>query len=790
MRSTRSWSRDLGMGMRFAFAGGREGWSRALLTAMGVGLGVALLLLAAAVPGALSARDARDAARSDWTYDSQTEAKKADNTVLVVRADTTFREKSVRGRLVEPEGPRAPLPPGVKEYPKTGAMVVSPKLKELLDSGSGKLLRERLPYEIVGTIGDQGIVGSQELSFYATLPDLAKKAPDSQVMRLDRWGRAEKPSTQAPDPILVLLTVIVIIVLLMPVGVFVSAAVRIGGERRDKRLAALRLVGSDGLMTRRIAAGEALAGALLGLVLGAAFFLIGRELAGQMELMDVSVQSRDLVPSPLLTLLVVAAVPAAAVGVTLFTLRSVVIEPLGVVRTARPSRRRLWWRLLLPIAGVGLLYPMLGQGRDGGAFNEYLVVSGVLLLLIGVTALLPWLVETTVARLGSGGVAWQLAVRRLQLSSGTAARMVNGVAVAVAGAIALQMLFAGLSGEYTEATGKDTTRAGMEVSAQFDQLVGYETAFNKTEGVRQASAFATLYVGNQAYFKPESQNGRYLRATIGSCESLKEVAELPSCKDGDVFRIGRDDGTYESSDYDVGGKDQGLLKTGSTVYYNVDDNSDEVAPWTVPSGVKPAQAIDDPTGDRRYGVLITPKATSKGMAKAAWGSVYLSLDDSVPDAADFARNTAARLDPASEPMMWHDTKVSEEYDKIRTGLLVGAACVLGLIGASLLVSQLEQLRERRKLLSALVAFGTRRRTLSLSVLWQTMVPIALGLILAAVIGIALGAILLRMTGESIHIDWAGVFTMTGIAAGVVLVVTLLSLPPLLRLLRPDGLRTE
>jgi hypothetical protein len=32
--------------------------------------------------------------------------------------------------------------------------------------------------------------------------------------------------------------------------------------------------------------------------------------------------------------------------------------------------------------------------------------------------------------------------------------------------------------------------------------------------------------------------------------------------------------------------------------------------------------------------------------------------------------------------------------------------------------------------------------------------------------------------------------MTGIGAGVVLVVTLLSLPPLLKLMRPDGLRTE
>jgi hypothetical protein len=35
-----------------------------------------------------------------------------------------------------------------------------------------------------------------------------------------------------------------------------------------------------------------------------------------------------------------------------------------------------------------------------------------------------------------------------------------------------------------------------------------------------------------------------------------------------------------------------------------------------------------------------------------------------------------------------------------------------------------------------------------------------------------------------------VLAMTGMGAGVVLAVTLLSLPPLIRLMRPEGLRTE
>ncbi|MGQ4272389.1 FtsX-like permease family protein, partial [Nocardiopsis changdeensis] len=82
-------------------------------------------------------------------------------------------------------------------------------------------------------------------------------------------------------------------------------------------------------------------------------------------------------------------------------------------------------------------------------------------------------------------------------------------------------------------------------------------------------------------------------------------------------------------------------------------------------------------------------------------------------------------------------------------------------------------------------FGTRRRTLSLSVLWQTAIPITLGLALASTVGLTLGAVLLKMTNTAIRVDWASLLSMTGAAAGVVLAVTLLSLPPLLRLMRPD-----
>ena len=785
--SPRQWATDLAMGARFAVTGGREGWVRMTLTAVGVGLGVALLLLCTALPNVFAARGKVEDARYDSTFLYSDKAPpKADNTFLIAGADTTWHDDDVRGRLIEPEGKRAPLPPGVDSFPGNGEMVVSPALKDLLASDGAKLLRERLPYKVTGTIGESGLIGSHELAYYAGASGL-KLTEFSPVHRLTGYGRPDADvAPEKTDPVLLLMILVVFVVLLTPVAVFIAAAVRFGGERRDRRLAALRLVGSDSHMTRRIAAGEALAGALLGLVVGTGFFTIGRQTLGSTELLGVSVWPSYLDPSPALAALVAVSIPVAAVLVTLLAMRGVVVEPLGVVRAAKQRRRRLWWRLLPPLAGLAMLYPMIGKGRENGDFNQYYVIGGVLLLLIGITALLPWVVEAVVVRLGKGALSWQLAVRRLQLSSGTAARMVNGIAVAVAGAIALQMLFTGTESQYTKATGQDPGRVGIQVEfSDRKPLSGVEREFTGTKGVRAAVSLANLEYG-QARRDPEHSGG----LTVGNCTALRELATLPSCEDGDVF-VTRTRSHYENPS---NADEIAVVKPGRQLYldpsYGDSTERGMEAPWTVPANVRVVNARKDPLVETNS-LLVTPAALPAKAAPALVSEgVYLRLDPSVPDSREYIRNVAARIDPLASTYSWSATQEDAKYTSIRTGLFVGSAFVLALIGASLLVSQLEQLRERRKLLSALVAFGTRRRTLSLSVLWQTALPVGLGLVLATTVGVTLGSVLLKMTDTPVAMDWASVLTMTGVGAAVVGVVTLLSLPPLLRMMRPEGLRTE
>ncbi|MFF7252329.1 FtsX-like permease family protein [Streptomyces microflavus] len=773
--------RDLGLGIRFAAAGGREGWIRTLLTAAGVGLGVALLLLASSVPHMLDERSARDQARSEARISDSpdTNAAKSDTSVLRINVTTEYHDRTIEGYLMRADGSAPVRPPGLDRFPGADEMAVSPALKELLAAPGNELLRERLPYAITGTIGDAGLRSPGELLYYAGNDTLT---PASGGHRIAGYGDSREG--EPLPPLLVVLTVMVCVVLLVPVAIFIATAVRFGGDRRDRRLAALRLVGADIRTTRRIAAGEALFGAVLGLLMGLVFFLVGRQFVGAVEIWDVSAFPADLVPDPLLALLITVAVPLTAVLVTLVAMRSVVIEPLGVVRRGRDRGRRFWWRLLLPLTGLAVL-GFTGRINDYeyAPVKPYSIATGAALVLVGLALVLPWLVEACVNRLRGGPVPWQLATRRLQLSSGAASRAVSGVTVAVAGAVALQMMFAAMNADFNRMTGQDPTRAQFAGYSENVTGAGATAAieqFRATKGVEVVIGSVEAYASKPGVYA-EDDVPPTTSLTIGTCETLRELARITACEDGDTFVV------HPPGDKDMSRWVDQAARKGKVV--EIGSGGGKPVRWTLPAGSPTVTGRTDPMGTPHYGIMATTGAIDAGTLPGATITAQIRVDRSVPDVAEYVRNTAARIDPGMRFVTLDSVERDRQYASIQTGLQVGATVVLLLIAASMLVSQLEQLRERRRLLSVLVAFGTRRTTLGWSVLWQTAVPMALGLTVAVAGGLGLGAVLARMTGKSVS-DWWLFLPLAGAGAALILLVTALSLPSLWRLMRPDGLRTE
>jgi predicted lysophospholipase L1 biosynthesis ABC-type transport system permease subunit len=650
MRRTLS---ELGLGIQVALAS-RTTRLRSVLTAGGVALGVAVLALAASVPHAYSARKAREHASTPVLGGTH-------GRLRLLTETTSFRGVTIGENAVQITGSRAqgavPLPPGVTQLPGPGQMVVSPEVRTLLRGPGGEELRRRLGARVVGTVGNAGLSAPHDAVIYRGTTELAALG-EPTVIRFGSRGES------GPTPVLItLLVIMVVVALLLPVGVFVATAARFGAEERDRRLAAMRLVGADKAATARVAVGESLFGAVAGLVIGAVLF--------------AAVFPSDVLPSLPLAVLVALLVPLSAVAATLISIRRVAIEPLGVTRRGAETRRRLGWRLVAPVLGFALLAPLLGssgRARLNGVGGQAEATVGVVLVLVGVTALLPWVVEAVVRRAPDGPLPWLLAIRRLRGDEGTTGRVVGAIGLAVAGAIALSIVF---------------SAAQSDVRGQVTPL--------------------------------EARTIVILMSARTPAAARRELAALRR----------------------------------------------------VPGVVK---VTGSPERLHRLTVL--------------GGSVVLrSGGDARAVAA--VRDRAASLDPLAQvmPTLGDGTEAHTLAD-LRRVLFAGAVIVLVMIGASLLVAAGEGLRERRRALAVLAAFGTKRATVAWSMFWQAAVPVAGGLVLAVGLGIALGVMLSAVVNLPPQFDWGAIGLMLAAGVGVIAAVTALTLPTVTRMMRPEALRVE
>ena len=751
---------DLMTGCRLALSGGRSGLLRTGLTAIGVGLAVALLLVAASLPTVFEGRDARAAASR--LPSQSVEGPASDETMLVLETGTRFKDVTVDGYLLQPEGDRPPVPPGLSGIPEPGTMAVSPALAEILD---GKLLQPRVDFEIVEIIDDEGLAGPYSYRYYAGTDQLD---PDFAT-RIDYIG--EPVFMGSLPPALFLLALVAITVLLAPVVVFVGVAARFGGERRDRRLAALRLVGADRAMVGRIAAGESLLGAFAGLALGTLFFLVGRQFVDRFHIMELSVFSVDVSPDPVLAGIVCVTVPLVTVVISRLAMRRLMVEPLGVLRQVRPSRRRLWWRLPIPALGIGVLLWELRPSQVVRILGGAEVPLGIALLLGGVMALLPWAVDIVVRRLRGGTVSWQLAIRRLQMGGDGPARAAGGIAVVVAGAIILQMIFFGVGQNFSVDTGLDDQRPRviLETDVGVTGTEQMSTALERIDGVKGELS----YQGVPGYDITEDDPDvmTVYRINVVDCETLSQLAVVSHCRDGDSFVV---EGPYAQ-----------VPSPGQRLFVG-DGQSIE---WTVPTDVVTVEKRGDDTAGFDGGMVVTPSVFDEAMMASAVTVSWMRVDASKPEAMEHLRNVVETTDGWFNRVVGASVR-DEQFDGLRRGILVGVIAVMVLVGLGLLVGMFEQLQDRRRLLSVLAAFGTKRSTMGWAVLWQVMVPVMLGLGLATAGGVGAGAVLQAISGVEPSVDVNNVVSMSLAALVVVIVVTVVSLPILWRLMRTDGLRTE
>jgi hypothetical protein len=419
------------LGIRIAFAGGRESVARMALMAVGVAVGVALLLFTLTAMPVLQ----RHIDRLAWHRTTEASRPTAPDPALWLAVTDRYAGRDVIRVQVAALGPRPPVPPGVDRLPGPGEVVVSPALGELMRNVPDDQLRNRFPGQVIGTIGPDGLIAPAELVGIVgrTPQELRATQGELEIRGIEQPGK--RISLAGFYRVLISLVAVLIV---GPVVVFVAMVTRIGAARREQRFIAIRLAGATRLQTAALAATETAAAAIAGTLLGWLGFLAARPVVANRVTLGhgIPIFVEDLTAPIWQMLLVLVAVPVLAVATTLMALQRVQLSPLGA--SARLRRRSPQsWRLVPLVAGiVGTWYSAKVSSDPAyveSTLNRWLNLLSPLSILVGLALTGPlvcfW-ISRGLARL-SRSATTLIAARRIAADPYTTSYAVSGVALAM-----------------------------------------------------------------------------------------------------------------------------------------------------------------------------------------------------------------------------------------------------------------------------------------------------------------------------------------------------------------------
>ncbi|QKG21520.1 FtsX-like permease family protein [Actinomadura verrucosospora] len=424
---------------RLLRGGGRRNLLGSLLTLAAVAVCTGLLLFAVTANLAFAQRAHADS----WRHPG-----KADAHPVMIEALATDRVRDEPITVVDLAalGPDAPAPPGMPRFPRPGEAWTSPALARLMKDLPADRLAGRFPAR-AGTLGRDALIHPGELVA------VVGHAPGDPAMTAARNDLSGVENTAAPTRIAAYATgaatfsgvyqalvAIASVLMVVPLLVFGGAAARLTVARRDRRLAALRLVGATPGQVVAITTAEAVITAAAGAVAGTVLYAAAIPALMHITIAGGGWYASDLWPGLPIVAGVLAAVPVLVGASAVVGLRRIVVSPLGVARRETPPAMRAVRPLVL--VAVVIAFGAVSGGLTGlGRLGLVIMLVFLMLAFLAINLAGPWVVAL-IGRITVGlarGPARLLAGRRLMDDPRSAWRTVAGVALTgfVAGFLAL-----------------------------------------------------------------------------------------------------------------------------------------------------------------------------------------------------------------------------------------------------------------------------------------------------------------------------------------------------------------
>lgn len=797
------------MGLRLALGGDRSARVRLILMAAGVAAGVALLLgVAGAAPAALERLETASS-----RYVTYTEKQAALTTG--VRAETSvgfWRGEQLRVLDVETVGTPVAPPRGVRSLPGPGEVLVSPALAAALDGPYAAELLPRLHGKVAGTIGDAGLVGPDELFAIAGVGpgqirgDLGIGFPGGRGTDLmystGQNANGVTSVTQGITDELRVALLIAAVGLLVPLVVLVATATRLSAASRERRAAALRLVGATSRQVSGLGAIEGAVVGALGAAAGVLLFLVLRGPVASLVPVSSGLFPADVAPPTWAVVLTVLGVPVLTAAAGLVAVRRAAVSPLNVRRQATPPAPSL--RRLLPLAsGLLMLAAALGNSRavlSGRWYGSTLLVGGSLLCLAGLAVAGPALARgagTVLARCGPGPAS-HLAGKRLVMDPAAASRTVTGMAlvvVVVGWLLAFLPLLATTTpsgqGVLAAALRPSTVVAGVagtaDVTEALSKLARLDGAqppvlIREVQLIREGAKAPADYAPDETIDPSQLP----MSAVVVDCARLSEVLRQPltGCGDSSIYRLSSSlqsavdpaPATYEVLDRN------GMRDSGARVLLPAD-----LPVLQLPDGL--VQGVD---GFQLCGeVLFT---SLPGLAERP-DSILVATDGNAAT-IEGVRAALGSLRTPFPPLTAEEATLlarsaTDGYARVA---MIGLALVVLVGGLSLTVTTADSLRERRNAHAALAAMGTPVRVLRRTVLLQTATPLLLTVAVAVAVSAAASWMYLRLGASdgvpTPALPWSGYGLVAVCAVVASLLATASALPFVRTATHPEALRVE
>lgn len=572
--------------------------------------------------------------------------------------------------------------------------------------------------------------------------------------------------------------------LLVPAVVLLVTVGRLSSGTRDRRLAALRMLGLSPHRVRRIAAVENGSLALVGAAAGAVLFAgvvapVSDHLRPRLPWLGAPLHA-DVLPMMAIVALITAV--SVVVGTAATWERTLPAAARSEARVRTPRA----WRLLVLAAGIGAL-GLLAQLDMAATPNEVqmsLFLGGSAVTGVGLALTTPLIVSWAGRLLvRAQGVTPRLTGRAIQADVTGASRVVAGLGVAIfltSGAL-------GVLGHWEQAPqiadalrsfGPGPQRlwlsdwsADAAVAARLD-----DNAITELKQIPGVYGVAPRIVDANC-----DEDGSCGRAIVGTCAQLALVLEASGCDDQHAAVIVNDwDGTnfrglkpgteLTLTTWDPASGDTLALGTvASAATPIVQDTAAQQQRWAWQAddvAFVPASLIAEPLPTHPRVDVIATGGIDVQRHVTAWAETQ-GVDFWAPHAAEFQTISAIRA------AVW-----------ALCGVAIAVALVVLALGAA------DHANERRRAVARQITLGMPAGILRRSQLLQTLLPVLVACTLALMAGLIGVHAYTNMADGGTLITPRGWATLAAIAAAGGLVVAVSTVPLIRTRLTPELLRRE